>query len=965
VVLAWQKELADEQRAEAQAQRAAADDQRAEAQAQRAEAHLEGARAALAQRNLLETRGKLRFALESADTPSARALWWQLRDDPLVWRRKFGAVIYDVAASRDGKYVAVACQDRSVYVLDSQTRTIKALRGHGDQVIAVAFSHDGKKLASGDWSGNVRLWDARTGKQTHALAGHEAAVHGVSFSPDGRQLASASQDKTVRLWDVHTGKQQLTLTGHTAAVRSVSFSPDGRQLASASHDTSVRLWDAHTGEQQLTLTGHTAAVRGVSFSPDGRQLASASSDKTVQLWDARSGRRQRTLTGHTAVVRSVSFGPEGRWVASGGNDKTVRLWTTGNAQLQPTLTGHTAAVNSVSFSPDGRRLASGSADKTVRLWDTITGEQERTLRGHTDAVHSVSFSPDGRRLASGSQDKTVRLWDAQTATLQRTLNGHADSVQSISFSPDGSRLASGSADNTIRLWDASTGQPKRTLSAHGAVVHRLSFSPDGQRLASGSQDKTIRLWHGRTTRLQRSLEGHEYTVRGLSFSPDGSKLVSGSADNTVRLWDAITGEQKLVLEQPARVSGVDFHPDGRRIGVASSDGVPRIWDVETQQITVELVGHSSEVNSLGFSPDGKSVATSSDDNTVRLWDTDTGKPVWRAPLLLAAPPRLYSHQGWHRLEGGDHDDKTGRRASPGAPSEQARGQDWQAAIELRARFAEVTPSGELLCLQSFDKSFELWSRADDTRLQQQSVPGMAELRAAAGGCLVRSVSRDGGGAFFFSPDGRRRALDVEGKVTAIGVEPGQVGAGHGELYVAAGDYVYVFDTSGARLGRHAASVGITSIARIDPGQLAVGFANGNIELVATGKTSKPSPPASMAYAFEQTPSSRVTRLLLGPMNTLIAGFADGTLSLYGWRDGKQLATARVHGPIEHLLLEKQKLYAASSLGQHLVWDLSALYAERCALLREVWKRVPVVWRDGHAVREPPPSDHSCSTTKGD
>jgi PKD repeat protein len=248
-------------------------------------------------------------------------------------------------------------------------------------------------------------WPLRT------LEGHTSSVFSVAFSPDGKLLASGSWDDTVKLWEVSTGQEVRTLEGHTNSVWSVAFSPDGKLLASGSLDDTVKLWDAATGRELRTLEGHTDDVESVAFSPDGKLLASGSDDDTIKLWDVATGSVVRTLRGHTGDVESVAFSPDGKLLASGSGDDTIKLWDAATGQELRTLEGHTAWVLSVAFSPDGQILASGSDDDTIKLWDAATGRLVRTLEGHTAWVLSVAFSPDGELLASGSGDKTIKLWE--------------------------------------------------------------------------------------------------------------------------------------------------------------------------------------------------------------------------------------------------------------------------------------------------------------------------------------------------------------------------------------------------------------------------------------------------------------------------------------------------------------------------------------------------------------------------
>ncbi|MCI0387306.1 MAG: hypothetical protein MOB07_00835 [Acidobacteria bacterium] len=165
-------------------------------------------------------------------------------------------------------------------------RDLLTLKGHGDTVPSVAFSPDGKRLATGSWDRTAKLWDAVTGQELATLKGHGDGVSSVAFSPDGKRLATGSFDRTAKLWDAVTGQEITTLKGHADEVSSVAFSPDGKRLATGSRDRTVRLWDAATGQELMTLKGHGDIVSSVAFSPDGKLLASGSYDGTVQLWIA-------------------------------------------------------------------------------------------------------------------------------------------------------------------------------------------------------------------------------------------------------------------------------------------------------------------------------------------------------------------------------------------------------------------------------------------------------------------------------------------------------------------------------------------------------------------------------------------------------------------------------------------------------------------------------------------------------
>ena len=219
------------------------------------------------------------------------------------------------------------------------------------------------------------------------LGGHPDFVYSVAFSPDGKTLASGSGDNTIKLWDVPTGKEQATLKGHTGWVTSVAFSPDGKTLASGSWDKTIKLWDVATGKELATLQGHTSFVLSVAFSPDGKTLASASGDKTIKLWDVADGQGDRPPSRDTRTGFScVAFSPDGKTLASGSVDKTIKLWDVATGKERATLKGHTRGTCVRGVQPGRQDAGLGEPGQH----DQVVGRGDGQGAGHPQGTHGAA-----------------------------------------------------------------------------------------------------------------------------------------------------------------------------------------------------------------------------------------------------------------------------------------------------------------------------------------------------------------------------------------------------------------------------------------------------------------------------------------------------------------------------------------------------------------------------------------------
>jgi len=439
--------------------------------------------------------------------------------------------------------------------------------------------------------------------------GHSQVVSTVAFSPDGKVLASGSHDKIVKLWDAQTGQEIRSLTAHTDWVNSVSFSPDGKTLASGGKDKTVKLWNIETGEELKTLTAHTDWVRSVAFSPDGKTLASASIDKTVKLWNVATGREIKTLTGHLESVWSIAFSSDGKTLASGSGDKTVKLWNVETGKEIKSFTGHSDDINSIAFSSDNKLLASGSSDNTIKLWSITTGKELKTLAGHTEAIWSIAFAPDGKTLASGSFDKNIKTWNIADGKELKSFAELYGLIVSVAFSPDGKTVASGIHNNTVKLRNVETGQEILSLRGHSSPILSVALSPDGRSLASGDHFGYVKLWNIANGQSPKTLKGHNFRVDSLKFSFDGKTLASNNGNvNFLNLWDVASGQEIKYTSVPPWVLGNNqtniAHVNGRKIQFQQDGARIKFVNPETKEEIATLIAVDAQ-DWVVYMPDGR------------------------------------------------------------------------------------------------------------------------------------------------------------------------------------------------------------------------------------------------------------------------------------------------------------------------------------------------------------------------
>ncbi len=458
-------------------------------------------------------------------------------------------------------------------------------------VNTLAFSPDGRWLASGHDDGKVLLWDVKQGICVRTCQAGEVPVSVIAYSPDGNTLAVADEWCAIHLWHVHHGLNIGHLDGHTDRICDLSWHPDCQHLASSAWDTTARLWNCDTGKCLYLLNGHSQQVHRVLFTPSGQLLATVDCEQTIRIWEPFVGKVLHRLRGHHGEVTCIAFTPTGKALISGGTDGNLVVWNVSEGKKINQTVASLFNTARLSIRPDLQQLIGVSGSREVHVWNYLQNDADHVAIPVESEATTVIHSSDGQTFFTGHANGSIHAWESQTNVPLQTLIAHRFSISALVYEPQQRLLASaGGGDGYVYLWQPPKSEPVLLIpeAAQGGTVEDLVFVPGKPWLLAAGVD-----W-----------------------------LCSGSSDGVIQLWD---------YRLPGRLQAADYgatrlaiHPQGSHFAAALLTNSIGVFAVDSMNLLFELEGHQGRINALSYSPTGQWLISGCEDGLIRIWNTQLG-----------------------------------------------------------------------------------------------------------------------------------------------------------------------------------------------------------------------------------------------------------------------------------------------------------------------------------------------------
>jgi eukaryotic-like serine/threonine-protein kinase len=534
-----------------------------------------------------------------------------------------GELAESIAFDSKGRFLASACDESGVQLLDVENGTLQATALSPPAIVlCVAFNSDASLLAMSGRDGSVRLWSVATRKSYGSPMTHRGRVNCVSFTSDGQSLVSASDDASVRIWDVATGTHKYVFP-LGSPVECIALHPNGNLLAAGCNNGHVEAWNLKDGHQVPGDFRHERTVFHVAFAASGQNLLTTSADGTARVWDLRTGKPAALPVFHRAAVIWAEVAHEGKQILTACTDGLIRRWRFDTPFTAEVRSHHSEPIGRAALSSDERWLLLTREDGPVELCDLSNPELILRDVGHGAAVRNGIFSPGGRSLVTISKPGTLEIRDVSSPDEPLESRNILGLPHDVAFSPNGRLLVASGSDGVPQILSISDKTFLRKLS-HEPVLKRAFFSPDSQKIYVVG-DRSVCVWNAASgTRMFELPE--PFQIDDCCLTPDKRFLIM-RAHFSATVCDAKSGAVICRAAHRDLVTNIALNADTKRLITASRDGTARVWNIPSGEPVTGPLDHGKEVTWCAFRPDGLLVATASADKTARVWDARTGEPA--------------------------------------------------------------------------------------------------------------------------------------------------------------------------------------------------------------------------------------------------------------------------------------------------------------------------------------------------